>query len=146
MKIYIKDGETGRRLRLALPSRLLFGKFGRAIVKRAVDNGLKNNSAKADCVGTANIDADGIGAAELDDTTGFDEFETEEELELEFDGDKALSADENAESAASDEKPMLTGAQVSELMKVILEMRRKHPGWVAVDVRSADGTEVRIKL
>lgn len=146
MKIYIKDGETGRRLRLALPSRLLFGKFGRAIVKHAVDNGLKNNSAKADCVGTANIDADGIGAAELDDTTGFDEFETEEELELEFDGDSSLSADENAESAASDEKPTLTGAQVSELMKVILEMRRKHPGWVAVDVRSADGTEVRIKL
>lgn len=146
MKIYIKDGETGRRLRLALPSRLLFGKFGRAIVKRAVDNGLKNNSAKAECVGTANIDADGIGAAELDDTTGFDEFETEEELELEFDGDEALSADGNAESAASDEKPTLTGAQVSELMKVILEMRRKHPGWVAVDVHSADGTEVRIKL
>lgn len=28
----------------------------------------------------------------------------------------------------------LNGAQVSELMKIILEMRKKHPGWIAVEV------------
>ena len=31
-------------------------------------------------------------------------------------------------------------------MKIILEMRKKHPGWIAVEVQSADGSEVLIKF
>ena len=50
MKIYVKDGNTGHKIRLALPSRLIFGKFGQAIVKRAIKSELKHNSSDEECV------------------------------------------------------------------------------------------------
>lgn len=138
MKIYVKDGNTGHKIRLALPSRLIFGKFGQAIVKRAIKSELKHNSSDEECVADTNIDADGLGMAELDDTTSFDMFDEEEQLE---------QAVENADAPASSNKMHeLNGAQVSELMKIILEMRKKHPGWIAVEVHSADGSEVLIKF
>ena len=66
------------------------------------------------------------------------------------------SSSENADALPDNEKPdapaisnkmhELNGAQVSELMKIILEMRKKHPGWIAVEVQSADGSEVLIKF
>ena len=49
MKIYVKDGNTGHKIRLALPSRLIFGKFGQAIVKRAIKSELKHNSSDEEC-------------------------------------------------------------------------------------------------
>lgn len=138
MKIYVKDGNTGHKIRLALPSRLIFGKFGQAIVKRAIKSELKHNSSDEECVADTNIDADGLGMADLDDTTSFDMFDEEEQLE---------QAVENADAPASSNKMHeLNGAQVSELMKIILEMRKKHPGWIAVEVHSADGSEVLIKF
>ena len=78
MKIYVKDGNTGHKIRLALPSRLIFGKFGQAIVKCAIKSELKHNSSDEECVADTNIDADGLGMAELDDTTSFDTFDEEE--------------------------------------------------------------------
>ena len=81
MKIYVKDGNTGHKIRLALPSRLIFGEFGQAIVKRAIKSELKHNSSDEECVADTNIDADGLGMAELDDTTSFDTFDEEEQLE-----------------------------------------------------------------
>ena len=80
MKIYVKDGNTGHKIRLALPSRLIFGKFGQAIVKCAIKSELKHNSSDEECVADTNIDADGLGMAELDDTTSFDTFDEEERI------------------------------------------------------------------
>ncbi|HAY19476.1 MAG TPA: hypothetical protein DCY17_01345 [Clostridiales bacterium] len=147
MKIYVKDGETGRKIRLALPSRLIFGKFGQAIVKRAIKSELKHNSSDEECVADANIDADGLGMTELDDTTSFDAFDEAEEIELDVKNAEALPGSEKPDAPASSNKMHeLNGTQVSELMKVILEMRKKHPGWIAVEVQSADGSEVLIKF
>ena len=137
MKIYVKDGNTGHKIRLALPSRLIFGKFGQAIVKRAIKSELKHNSSDEECVADTNIDADGLGMAELDDTTSFDMFDEEDTLP---DSEKPDAP------AISNKTHELNGAQVSELMKIILEMRKKHPGWIAVEVQSADGSEVLIKF
>lgn len=147
MKIYVKDGNTGHKIRLAIPSRLIFGKFGRAIVKRAIKSELKHNSSDEECVADTNIDADGLGMAELDDTTSFDTFDEEEQLEQAVENADALPDSEKTDAPASSNKMHeLNGAQVSELMKIILEMRKKHPGWIAVEVQSADGSEVLIKF
>ena len=96
MKIYVKDGNTGHKIRLALPSRLIFGKLGQAIVKRAIKSELKHNSSDEECVADTNIDADGLGMDELDDTTSFDTFDEEEQLE---------QAVENADALPDNEKP-----------------------------------------
>ena len=147
MKIYVKDGNTGHKIRLALPSRLIFGKLGQAIVKRAIKSELKHNSSDEECVADTNIDADGLGMAELDDTTSFDMFDEEEQLEQAVKNADALSDNEKPDAPASSNKMHeLNGAQVSELMKIILEMRKKHPGWIAAEVQSADGSEVLIKF
>lgn len=147
MKIYIKNGATGRKIRLVLPSRLIFGKFGQTIMKRAIKSGLKHNSSDEDCLADANIDADGLGMAELDDTTSFDTFDEEEQLEQAVENVDALPDSEKPDAPASSNKMHeLNGAQVSELMKAILEMRKKHPDWIAVEVQSADGSEIMIKF
>lgn len=123
MKIYVKDGNTGHKIRLALPSRLIFGKFGQAIVKRAIKSELKHNSSDEECVADTNIDADGLGMAELDDTTSFDMFDEEEQLEQAVENADALPDNEKPDAPASSNKTHeLNGAQVSELMKIILEI------------------------
>lgn len=104
MKIYVKDGNTGHKIRLALPSRLIFGKFGQAIVKRAIKSELQHNSSDEECVADTNIDADGLGMAELDDTTSFDTFDEEEQLE---------QAIENADALPDNENPMHLQAQIN---------------------------------
>lgn len=103
MKIYVKDGNTGHKIRLALPSRLIFGKFGQAIVKCAIKSELKHNSSDEECVADTNIDADGLGMAELDDTTSFDTFDEEEQLE---------QAVENADTLSDNENPMRLRSQI----------------------------------
>lgn len=103
MKIYVKDGNTGHKIRLALPSRLIFGKLGQAIVKRAIKSELKHNSSDEECVADTNIDADGLGMAELDDTTSFDMFDEEEQLE---------QAVENADALPDKENPMRLQSQI----------------------------------
>lgn len=103
MKIYVKDGNTGHKIRLALPSRLIFGKFGQAIVKRAIKSELKHNPSDEECVADTNIDADGLGMAELDDATSFDTFDEEEQLE---------QAVENADALPDNENPMHLQAQI----------------------------------
>ena len=65
MKIYVKDGNTGHKIRLALPSRLIFGKFGQAIVKRAIKSELKHNSSDEECVADTNIVSAGFSLLSL---------------------------------------------------------------------------------
>ena len=72
---------------------------------------------------------------------------TEEQLEQAVENADTLPDSEKPDAPASSNKMHeLNGAQVSELMKIILEMRKKHPGWIAVEVQSADGSEVLIKF
>ena len=148
MKIYVEDGNTGHKIRLALPSRLIFGKFGQAIVKRAIKSELQhNNSSDEECVADTNIDADGLGMAELDDTTSFDTFDEEEQLEQAVENADALPDNEKPDAPAiSNKMHELNGAHASELLKIIIVMRKKNPCWIAFDVQSADGSEVLIKF
>lgn len=147
MKIYVKDGNTGHKIRLALPSRLIFGKFGQAIVKRAIKSELKHNSSMKNALQIQILTRTGLGMAELDDTTSFDTFDEEEQFEQAVENADTLSDNEKPDAPAiSNKMHELNGAQVSELMKIILEMRKKHPGWIAVEVLSADGSEVLIKF
>ena len=112
MKIYVKDGNTGHKIRLALPSRLIFGKFGQAIVKRAIKSELKHNSSDEECVADTNIDTDGLGMAELDDTTSFDTFDEEEQLEQAVENADALPDNEKPDAPAiSNKTHELNGAQ-----------------------------------
>ena len=115
-------------------------------MKCAIKSELKHNSSDEECVADTNTDADGLGMAELDDTTSFDTFDEEEQLEQAVENADALPDNEKTDAPASSNKMHeLNGAQVSELM-IILEMRKKHPGWIAVEVQSADGSEVLIKF
>ena len=116
-------------------------------MKCAIKSELKHNSSDEECVADTNIDADGLGMAELDDTTSFDTFDEEEQLEQAVENADALPDNEKPDAPAiSNKMHELNGAQVCELMKIILEMRKKHPGWIAVEVQSADGSEVLIKF
>ena len=79
--------------------------------------------------------------------TLFNMFDEEEQLEQAVENADALPDNEKPDAPAiSNKMHELNGAQVSELMKIILEMRKKHPGWIAVEVQSADGSEVLIKF
>ena len=74
-------------------------------------------------------------------------FDEEEQFEQAVENADTLPDSEKPDAPAiSNKTHELNGAQVSELMKIILEMRKKHPGWIAVEVQSADGSEVLIKF
>lgn len=59
LRTEIRDIKSALRFRHAI----IFGKFGQAIVKRAIKSELKHNSSDEECVADTNIDADGLGMA-----------------------------------------------------------------------------------
>ena len=44
------------------------------------------------------------------------------------------------------EQAALTPADIRKLVKEVRRLKRKYPGWTLIDVESADGSKVKVKL